>query len=224
MTYREITSKVINLLKLNTRDGHVSRRFILRLLQDSAQFLLAQKLGERSIINETNLFTYIPCFSFEKIDARKCNIIEFKMCTVLMKSKKPLPKLVFSRLGSSIREINSLDGDFRFTFIDENTYRRNKKRRYSLKNEVYIYLGTDNHLYIMEEPIQTVDLTVLTTRREDVEKTSDCIEKSRCTSLWETEFVCSDKLLDAVVNMTIQKMSINRQIIEDQNPNNIEGA
>ena len=220
----EMVSKVMNLLKLNNRDEHVSRRFVLKLLEDSALFLISQKYGERSILAEMNLYSYIPCFEFEKVESKKCDVAEFRLCNTLMKSKKPLPKLVFSRLGSSIRDIVSLDGNFRFTFVDEVQYRRNKKRQHSLKNEVYIYLGADNHLYIPDHEIFSVDLTVLTTKPEDVDECSSCSdEKNKCKNKFLTEFICPDKLLETVFSQTLQTLGLSRQIRSDENPNNIAG-
>jgi hypothetical protein len=172
-----------------------------------------------------NLYSYIPCFEFEKIESKKCDVAEFRLCNTLMKSKKPLPKLVFSRLGSSIRDIVSLDGNFKFTFVDEVQYRRNKKRQYSLKNEVYIYLGADNHLYIPDHEIFSVDLTVLTTKPEDVDECSSCSDgKNKCESFWLKNFICPDKLIEVVFSETLSRMGLSRQILSDQNPNNIPNA
>ena len=102
-------------------------------------------------------------------------------------------------------------------------YRRNKKRQYSLKNEVYIYLGADNHLYIPDHEIFSVDLTVLTTKPEDADECSSCKEKN-CESKWTAQYVCPDKMINAVFDLTLQTMGINRQIREDSNPNNVENG
>jgi len=222
-TKKEIVDRVVNIYKLNKKDDRVSRRFILSLLEASATHYISQKFSDRTILSETSLYSHIPCFEFEKIESKFCDSIEFRMCKTLMKSKKPLPKLIFSRLGSSIRDIISLDGEFRFTFVDEVQYRRNKKRQYKLKNEVYIYLGSDNHLYIPDQEIYTVDLTVLTTKTEDVEECSSCLDKG-CKSNWDADFVCSDKLTEIVFNDVLSKMGINKQIREDSNPNNVQGV
>jgi hypothetical protein len=220
----EIVSQIINVLKLNNRDDRVSRRFILSLLEDSATTYISQKFGERSILAETNLYSYIPCFEFNQINSKTCDTIEFRLCNILMKSKKPLPKLIFSRLGSSIREIVSLDGNFTFTFVDEVQYRRNKKRQYKLKNEVYVYLGVDNHLYIPDQEIFTVDLTVLTTEVDKISECSSCTEEDNCRSKWEYEFIVPQKLIKPVVDDVLQKMGLNRQIKADESPNNVSGA
>lgn len=224
MTNREITSEVVNILRTHNKDNRLSRRFILKLLQDSAEFLISQKWGDRSILAETSLYTYLPCFEFEKIDTKDCPSIEFRLCKTLMKSKKPLPKLIFARLGSSVKEIVSLDGDFLFTYVDETQYRRNKKRQHKLKNEVYIYLGADNHLYIPDEEIRTVDLTILTTDTTCIEDCSACMEKDNCKSFWDCEFIMASKLLEATKDMCLQRLGLLKQILPDQNPNGIENA
>jgi hypothetical protein len=225
MTKAEAVSEITNILKLNNKDDRFSRRAILSMLEKTATYLISQRYGERSILAEMNLYSYIPCFEFEKIESKKCDVAEFRLCNTLMKSKKPLPKLVFSRLGSSIRDIVSLDGNFKFTFVDEVQYRRNKKRQYSLKNEVYIYLGADNHLYIPDHEIFSVDLTVLTTKPEDVDECSSCSDgKSKCKNKFLTEFICPDKLLNIVFEDVLSKMGLSKQIREDSNPNNIPNA
>lgn len=222
-TYKELISKVTNLLKLNNKDDAISRRFILKLFKDSATSLISQKLLDRTITNETNLYIQIECFDFELVETKVCDNIEFRLCKVLMRSKKPLPKLIFSRLGASIKEITTIDGNYNFIFVDKGQYKRNKNRKYNLKDEVYIYLGTDNHLYIPDREIRTVDLTVLTSNPEDAAKCSSCAENSNL-SIWDTVFNCPDKLQDVVFQQVIQQLGINRQIRDDQNPNNLQGA
>lgn len=224
MTRLQIVSEIVNVLKLNNKDSKVSRRFILNLLENSAISYISQKFAERTILSEMNLYSYIPCFEFEKINSKSCDTIEFRLCSTLMKSKKPLPKLIFSRLGSSIREIVSLDGNFTFTFVDEVQYRRNKKRQHKLKNEVYVYLGADNHLYIPDQEIFTVDLTVLTTEVDKISECSSCTEEDSCKSKWLYDFIVPQKLIKPVVDDVLQKMGVNRQIRADQNPNGIEGV
>ncbi len=224
MTRHEIVSEFSNIFRLNNKDNRLPRRFILKVLEDSATFLMSQKWAERSLLQDMNIFTPIPCFEFEKINVKDCPSIEFRLCNVLMKSKKPLPKLLFSKLGGSIRDIVSLDGNYRFSFVDETQYRRNKNRKYKVKNEVYIYIGSDNHLYIPDEAIYSVDLTVLTLDREGAEDASGCSDNDECKpSKWEMNFVCSGKLLEAVKDMSLQRIGVTKGIREDSNSNGVEG-
>lgn len=223
MTYREIVSKAMNMLKLNNKDETISRRFVLSLFQQTATTLISQKLLDRTLSSEINLYTNIPCFQFEKVDTKVCSNIEFRYCKTLMKSVCPLPKLVFSRLGASVKEIVSLDGNYRFVFLDKGQYQRNKNRKYSLKDEVYIYLDSDNHLYIPDHEIRTVDLTILTVKPEEIKECSSCGEEKECVSNWESTYVCPDKLQESVFQQVMQYLGVNRQVREDSNPDGKEG-
>lgn len=223
MSNNDIVSEFTNLFRLNTKDNRIPRRFILSLLRDATTFLVSQKWAERSLLSDTNIFTPIPCFEFKKDSVKSCPSIEFRRCDILMKSVKPLPKLLFTKLGGSIRDIVSLDGNYTFSFIDETKYRRNKNRKYKVKNEVLLYLGTDNHLYIPDQEIYSLDLNVLTLDRSDAEKVSGCYEISECISKWSEDFICPDKLLEAVKDITAQRLGIVKQIKEDSNPNGVEG-
>lgn len=222
-TYNEIVGRITNTLKLNNLDDSLSRRFILSLLKSASTTLISQKLLDRTITQELNLYTQISCFQFEKIDVKRCSNIEFRLCKTLMKSKYPLPKLVFSRLGASVKEIFSLDGNYRFVFLDKGQYQRNKNRQYSLKDEVYIYLDTDNHLYIPDHEILTVDLTVLTVNPEEALLYNSCENGDCPKSIWETLFICPDKLLVVVFSDVMQQLGISRNIQRDENPNGITG-
>lgn len=224
MTNNEIVSEFSNIFRLNNKDNRIPRRFILKVLQDAASFLVSQKWAERSLLQDLNIFTDIPCFEFKKINTVDCPSIEFRRCDILMKSNKPLPKLLFSKLGGSIRDIVSLDGDYRFNFVDETQYRRTKKRKYQVKNEVYLYLGSDNHLYIPDREIYSLDLTVLTLDKDTAEECSSCTDNKECKeSKWSNNFICPDKLLEGVKDIALQRLGITKQIIPDQNPNDQEG-
>lgn len=223
MTNLDFVSQISGILKSNNKDNKIPKRLILKVGQDAATFLIAQKLMDRTISSETNLYTTIPCFEFEQINSKNCPSIEFRLCRTLMKSKEPLPKLVFSRLGASIRDIVALDGDFTFTFVDETQYRRNKKRQQQLKDQVFVYLGTDNHLYIPDREILSLDLTILTTDTVASEDCSACKEK-KCRNNWNMEFIVGDRIIEAVKDMTLQKLSATRNLVEDQNPNSVENA
>jgi len=218
-TKKEIVAKFTNLYKINNRDERISRRFILSLLEDTSATFISQRWLDRTIMSELNLYTDVSCFELEKVETVNCPNIEFRSCSILMKSKKPLPKLIFSRLGASIKNIESLDGNFKFTFLDKGQYSRNKKRQLQLKDTIYIYLGVDNHLYIPDQEIDTLQLTILTAKPQDVQ---DC-KKDFCKSNWDYDFICPDKLQDAVFKEVAQYLGINRQIREDETPNNIAG-
>lgn len=223
MTNLEAVSQISNAIKINNNDDYISRRFILNTLRNTAKTLISQRLLDRTLSSELNLFSHLPCFEFKKIDAIKCLDIEFRKCSTLMKSKKPLPELIFSRLGASIKDILSLDGDYRFTYIEKGQYARNKKRQHSVKGEVYIYLDSDMHLYIPDHLIYSLDLTILTPKPEQIDECSSC-GRDECRNYWEENFICPDKLIESVFSITLQTLGITKQLTEDPNLNGLEKA
>ena len=88
---------------------------------------------------------------------------------------------------------------------------------------MFVYLGTDNHLYIPDREIFSLDLTILTVDTIMAEECSSC-NSSNCKSFWDYEFIISDKLAESVKDMTLQKLQITRNLPEDPNPNGQEGA
>lgn len=218
----EAVSLVINSLRLTNRDERISKRFILHTLRSVAKLLISQKMLDRTLQRETNIFSRIECFEFQKENLKKCNILEFRRCDILMKSVKKLPEPIFSRLGASIQDVVALDGNFNFTFVTIQQYQRNKKRKHSLNGEVYIYLGEDGHLYIPDYEIKSLDLALLTMETDKLEECSSCTS-SNCKSGYDYNFICPDKLLNVVYTQVIQLLGGTfRAITPDENPNNVE--
>ena len=92
-----------------------------------------------------------------------------------------------------------------------------------MNNEAYLYLGSDNHLYIPDEEIYSVDLSVLTIDRDGAKEASGCNEVDNCKSKFLSDFICPDKLLPSVKDMTIQRLGLLKQVKEDSNPDSKEG-
>lgn len=222
MTNAEAVSRVLNSLRLLTKDSHISRRFVLRTLRGIAKSLIAQKILDRSLQYDYNIYSELKCFEFEKIDKVDCNIISFRRCDVLMKSKNKLPELIHSRVSASVKSVTSVDGLYSFTLLDSGQYQRNKKRKYSLDDEVYVYIASDGYLYIPDEEILAVNLLLISGKPEEIEECSAC-KTEECRSNWEYQFICPDRLEEAVFRDSIQIVaSTTGSIIKDSNPNGID--
>lgn len=225
MNNSEAVSKVINSFKFLNKDERISKRYILRLLRDASKNLISQKLLDRTISEESNLYSKIECFEFEKVNIVSCPIIEFRKCTTLMKSKKPLPELVFSRNGSSIKEVTSVDDLTEIYLTTPDQYRRDRKRKYYSSEDTYLYIDTDNYAYIVDKPVYAVNITVLTMKTDEIEEASSCSEEVSCKSGWSYDFIVPDKLQDTVFKEVLQILSNPYSARRaDQNPNNVEGA
>lgn len=224
MNNRQAVSKTVNSLRALSVDGRISRRYILSVLRDISKGLIAQKNLDRTIDLDNNLVSELTCFELEKVDAISCPILSFNRCNILMKSKYKLPELIFSRLGSSIKEITSLDEEFRLTITSLENYRRDKKRKYKVKGEVYTYIDSEGYVYIPDMEIRMINLKFITMKTEDVPKLSSCTEED-CRSGYEYEFIVPDKLESVVFNEAVRViMGTYKQMRPDLNPNGVEGV
>jgi hypothetical protein len=221
MTNAELVSLIFNSSKNLNKDEHTSRRYVLSVARAYAKTLISQKLLDRTILKELNLYTTLKCVEFIEDDVVRCPLIDFRRCEVLMKSKKPIPEPIFSRLGTSIVNVESIDGLVDLKEIDSKTYKRNKLRRFKLKDKIYIYLGPDNHLYIPDHKVYSINLDVITLKNDENE-CSEC-DKDDCKSGWSYSFICPDKLITTVIELAQQHIFGVKQVYEDENPNGVKG-
>lgn len=231
MTNGEIVSRIVNDLRFLNKDEHISRRYILSIAQSKAKFLMSQKLRDMSLYREENLYRTIRCFPLRQESIVECGILEFRRCEKLMKSVNKLPELIYSRYGGSILSVTTIDGNREFTPITLRQYRLLKDRKYGAYANKYMYYTDGSYLYLPDSDIKAVNVTLLTISESDVEALSECdgysnntvgdgINNNRCRTIWEYEFICSDKLLEAVIQDTLNEVaSTYRQIVPDENPN-----
>ncbi len=184
--------------------------------RQKATFLISQKLNDRSLYKENNLYKTIDCFEMKPIDVTRCDIIEFRRCKSIMKSKNKLPKLIYSRYGDSLKEVTTIDEEKEFKATTPSQYRRDKNR-VGISDYIYYYVK-DGYLYLLDTEIERVNLYVLTTSTEDIDSASSCSEGD-CKSLWDYEFIVPDKLEEIVLSETIKEVSMKKQVPQDENPN-----
>jgi hypothetical protein len=213
----EITSIVINQLKYLSKDDHISRRFVLKKLRENARLLISQKLSDKTLYREDPLESWIECLEMEKLDTVKCDIIEFKNCKNLMVSKQELPEIIYSKYGAGLSKAYSIDGEKEYDYITLRQFNLNKKRRAT--NNKYFYIK-DNRLYLPDSTVERVNIPVITLETEKIPEINSCGAGTDCRSLWDFEFIGSDRFLQKVIGMTVQELAqTHRQIPEDENPN-----
>jgi len=222
-TNGEFVSRVVNGLKALSKDGRISKRFVLFTGWDKARFLISQKLDEMTMFREEGLITDIPCVSLDKIDAKYCDIFEFRLCTTLMKSSKPLPEGVFGKNGNSILSVTNVDGTKYYTYMDPKKFAALSKRKYVIKNTGYFYVR-DGHLFLPNSETELVDITMITLDPNAAKLLSDCDcegkDEAKCQSVWDQPFVCPDRFYDLVVKDSINELaSVWRTSTADTNPN-----
>jgi len=218
MTNAEIVSRVRNGLNSISKDDRISRRYILHVAKQKATFLISQKLNDRSLFREDNLYKTVDCFEMEPVDVVRCEILEFRRCKSIMKSKCKLPKLIYSRYGGSLKEVITADGEKEFKPITPSQYRRDKNR---LEGSDYIYYYVkDGYLYLLDTEIELVSLYLISMELDSLEEGCCCNDNlEECKSLWDYEFNVPDKLEEAVVGEAIKEVAMSKQMPRDENPN-----
>lgn len=216
MNNKKLVSRVSNGLNAINKDTRISKRYILEVATSKAITLMAQKFRDKSLFREVNILTDIPCFELTKVDKFKCDIVEFKSCNQVMKSKNKLPELVYSKFGSSLKEVTNIDYSLEFRPTTISKYRRDKKRR-GFGEDSFFYIK-DDYLFLPDSNVQRVSLALYTPNSYEATKKSSC-EVDKCLNPWDFEFKCSSKLVDIVIQETIKEVSFKLQIATDENPN-----
>jgi hypothetical protein len=220
LTQGKLADRILNTFRRNSRDRHMSRRFILNIAKEKMKFFLAQKLTDITLYREENIFTEIPCVEMEEITAVKCPIVEFRTCKILMKSKNKLPEMIFSRYGDSIRLVSNIDNSEQIDRTTPIKYINDKKR--ATNNNSPKYYMKDGYLYITDKYIEVVNVQLLTLDRAEAKRAS-CEGCDECESPLDFEFVGSDKIQELVVQETLKElMGSYLQIPPDPSPNGQE--
>lgn len=213
----EFVSRVINGVNATTKDDHISERYILYIGRNKARTYISQKLTDRTLQRESQLFQTIECFELQKVDKVKCDVVEFRRCDILMKSVLPLPETISSRYGESILLITTVDGLVEFDYSSVSEFKSNSKREFGHLAQKYYIQG--NHLYIPNIEVEAVNIDILTLDKKLAAESSSCKKCDKCLSVWDYEFICPDRLLEPIIQETIQEIFGKKQVIQDDNPN-----
>ena len=218
ITNNEFVSRVVNNLKALTKDGHISKRFILSIGKIKAKFLIAQKLDEMTLFREDGIITSIPCFEMQAVEVKTCDVFEFRSCARVMKSTKKLPEGIFGKNGSGIISVTSVDELKDYSYITPQRVLDLKKRKYTRDTTRY-YTIKDGYLYLPDSTNELLELRMIALDKQEAAMVSSC-SGCNCDSVWEYEFVCPDRFMDLVIKDTLQEVgSIYRTSVEDANPN-----
>lgn len=223
-TNGEFVSRVQNDLKTVSKDGRISKRQILHIGKSKAAFLISQKWDELTMFKEDNVITDIPCFEFEEVEAKYCDIFEFKLCKNVMKSKCKLPNIISAKNGIGVVRAFSVDEEKNYQYITPQRYQAIAKRKYVIKDDRFFYIK-DGYMYLPNSTNELLDLSVITLDKKAAEATSTCANDNSCKSVWDYDFVCPDRFYDLVVRDTIQELAnVWRTSVPDTNPDMNENS
>lgn len=219
MKNSEFVSRIINDMNSINKDAHVSRRWILSIGRQKARSYIAQKYADGTLFGEESLYTHINCMEMERVRKIDCCFDEFKLCRILMRSKKRLPDMIYTRIGPAIIKVSNIMDDIIFTSISLRKYANNKERKYGNIDQYYYYVN-DGYIYIPDINIEAINVDLITLDRKAALELGGCgTEKDDpCISQWDYDFVCPDKLLEYVVSETLRETITKLQIPTDENP------
>ena len=223
MKKRAIIDRVKTTLRQLSKDRWMSNRYIISILESKMKFLLSQKLRDRTLYREANLYSQINCFEFTKVDRIKCDIVEFRTCQKIMKSNKQLPELIYSRFGDSIKIVSNLDQTEIFYKTTPTDYARNRKRKQN--NNPLMFYERGGYLYLLNTQMEVGFIELLTLDTQAASELDCECEKDECKSALEYTFIGSDKLLEVVIQQTVQEIAQTYvQIQPDEKPDNNENS
>lgn len=214
MTNREIVSRISNQLRMISKDEYISDRFVLSTARTIARKFITQKIQRRSIDRDMSLYTEIQCIKFEPVDSFKTKYIEFNNCSKLSKSVKKFSDLIYTRYGSTVKELYSIDR--KSTVYTESTLyqlRINSERQGGIQNNKFYIL--DDYIYVSDE-VELLSGLVLVLDLYDLEDACDCTES--CESVWDKEFISPDSMTEDVIKYSVENILMTKQIPPDEKP------
>lgn len=227
MTNREFVDTVIGDLGVYRKDDHtrIPRRLVLYNGLAISQTYHAQRLGERTLLDEEKLLTRVPCVELEEVKRDQCGL-EIYRCDTIMRSKCKIPESVYGRFGNSVRMVTNITDTKKLDKVTyESVLEKNSKGRYSQiiksKPRWFIFGG---YLYVLDWPIQVVNVWIFTLQRDDTCETINICDSGElicpCTDRWDVTFVASDRLIKFIIDETIARTSPSRTSTTDENPDN----
>jgi len=218
MNNRKFVSRVSSQLRMLSKDDYVSDRYILSTGVTIASKFITQKIQNRSINKDTSLYKEVLCIEFEPKNIFECKYAEFKSCNNLSRSKKNIKDIgiLFTRYGSSIKELYSIDRNST-VFSESTLYQlRLDSERAGGSNYLNKFYIIDNYIYIPKE-VKVLSGLILSIDQYELDIFCDCSED--CESAWEKEFIAPDSQLEDIINYTIQQVSMSKQIPVDEKGN-----
>lgn len=220
MTQGEFTSVAENRLRMLSKDSNIGRRTILSAGRSMAKKIITQRVQERALFRQLDLFVEIECIEFEPESIVTCKFIEFKSCKKLMVSKKTLPELFSTRYGLSIGELYSIERQKTFNQSTLYQYRLDSQREARYEQDEFFILG--NRIYLPDSDVRVLSGNFLTPDRYDADQLSECTDG--CKSAWEYEFVCPDMFLEDVISYTVQNLLQTKSIQPDEKADQNENS
>ena len=220
VSYGEIVSRIQNTLNSVNKDVYIPRRYILSIFKSKAEFLMAQKFYDKSLYRETNLYDWLECVDMEQMDRVLCNSIQLDNCEKAVRTKKKLPKLIWTRYGSTILMVTNIDHSKEYKLVTQAYYNTLKsKKNFNKFRGNFAIVYPDNRLVIPDSTVKKINI-LLYSLDETSNELSNCSDSSNvfCGSYWDKLVTLSDKVGEVAIQETLKEVTLRMQIVPDENP------
>ena len=217
-TYNEIVSRLELDLNSLSKDSRIPRRYILKTFKDTAEFFISQKLYDKSLFREMDMYKWIRCIKFKSENYISCGKIAFERCNSLMKSVKKVPKILSSKFGYAVLLITNIDNSKKYNIISMNDYINMANRpNFNKFKGKYIIFDADGYLYIPDSSIKLLNMLVITLD-EKSEEFGECDKECNdCINYWDMNIDIPAKLNELIYNETFNKLVRRLNIPKDEN-------
>ena len=208
MTRRDFISKIAEGLNSTRLDDRLPSKYLYTAGVDMAQVIIKREIDSRRLYNDLSSFRKFDCFKLRPVAPKECNVQ--LVCSSIMKSVLPLPKSFTSGYGSVVLVFS---GDESYQIIQSNpsSYSSIMKREFKSKNDVYFWVGVDNHIYIPNSSVDTI--VVYGLFYED-------LDKGGCTGFLDEEINIPGHLVSDIVKHTVADIAnSNKRIPADEDSN-----
>lgn len=214
----EFVSEVKADLQALNKDQHVSASYILQKGRGYVEYLLGQR-ATSDIFRDDSIFKELRCFEMSKVRKHKCDIVEFRNCDNVMKSKLKLPNLYNSRIGTIVVSVTNIDGSIEYTRLRQlSDYKSQQKRKFG-QHFKYYYIS-DGYLYLVNSTEVIVNIVALFSDESELDKKSKCATEDPCKTILDYEFICPEKYISQVKDQTVQNLlNGHKRVPIDENPN-----
>lgn len=224
MTINEIIYDVRESVRQYHDDTDISDRYILHLFKLKRAKYLRQDLNNFQKVADISVMQTL-CLETEIVSASECGLdIE---CETILRTKQPLPKLLELTLKTSIISIkpNNLTSiPFNFITKEKAAFFNNAP----FKNNISVFLNTDNHLYFVSnnDAVKLLDCVTVTAIFEDpleLENYTNCcgcdpVEKP-CVEWLTTDYPIQVHYVDPIREEVVQLLIRSIQIPQDKSNN-----
>ena len=129
---------------------------------------------------------------------------------------------MFTRYGSSIKELYTIDRSKNFTESTLYQLRNDSNRAGSEGMQDNKFYLLDGYIYV-PDCVEALSGLVLSLDHFELDESCGCTEN--CDSVWDHDFVAPDSMLEDIIGYAIQNISMTKNIAPDEKPdlsNNIK--